>query len=1117
MRKLADGSIRIDTKLKSKNAEKGLNKLNQEFAKTKSKIKDLFSSVDSSSLEKSFDNVADASGRTSKAVESDLNKAEKATNSFANKMKDTESQLRDVENQMDMIGDKIYNEFKDFEKLMKEDQFDDFIQGQIEADSEYQKLQKKQEELNTKVEEYAKKMQEAKAKQQELTSELEKARQIEQEKATVKSINTEVGEQTDANRILDSISTQEQYNQKLEETKRKLQEIEIATENIARQKATNNGVLNTQEAEKLKQKALETNAEYQKMQRQLQVLTANQGKFKNAVDRTRKSVKSTSDSTALISKGITSGIKKIGMFALALLSIRSIYGLLSRTANAWLNSADATAKQLRANFDYMAYAVGSALQPVLQAVCNILYKMLSIVASIIKLFSGINIFSKASAKHFSSMQSSASGTSKELKRQLASFDEMNRLEDNSSSGGGGGAGSPTPDFDLSNIKALDLQLDGLYKKIKEIWDLFKKGFDIGFGDTNFDGILNALSSIKKSLIDIWTDPGVLSAMENCIKSWIFNLGKVVGSIANIAVTIAENLLGGIALYLEQNKDVIKQHIIRLFDISAELANIIGDYSVAIADIFTIFRSSEAKQVTADIIGIFTEGFYGVAEVAGKIFNDLSYIITKPIIENKDLIKETLSGMFEPLHSVLGTLKQGIQDTFSKFWDVYDTYIGPAVENIKNGFSSLLETFLTVWNDNINPLLTTVGENFSALWAEHIQPMVDKLLEFLGKLINGISELWNTWLVPIINWIVETLVPVLTPILESLWKTISNVFGKIMDVLGGIWDALSGLIDFIVGVFTGDWEKAWEGIKEFFGGIWDAIKGIVGAVWEAIKGIVETAINIVKGIIQTVLAVIQKLWEVVWNAISSVAKTIWNGISSFISSIINTIKNTISNILNAIQNVWSTVWNAISSVAKSIWNGITGIISNVINGIKTNISNVLNAIKTVWTNIWNGLKTTTTNIFNGIWNAIKGVINSILGGIEGMVNGVINGLNKMIGAMNKLSFDVPDWVPGLGGKKFGFNIPTLNTISIPRLARGGIVSQPTRAIVGEAGKEAILPLENNLGWIDEIIDKIVEKIKELKEDDDGDININVVLDGEIIERRRQQRKERLTLATNGRWR
>ena len=93
----------------------------------------------------------------------------------------------------------------------------------------------------------------------------------------------------------------------------------------------------------------------------------------------------------------------------------------------------------------------------------------------------------------------------------------------------------------------------------------------------------------------------------------------------------------------------------------------------------------------------------------------------------------------------------------------------------------------------------------------------------------------------------------------------------------------------------------------------------------------------------------------------------------------------------------------------------------------------------------------------------------------MANGVINGINSMIRALNNLSFDVPDWVPEIGGKKFGFNIKTLGTVSLPRLAKGGVVDKATIAMIGEAGKEAVVPLENNTGWIDKVAAKIGEII------------------------------------------
>lgn len=91
----------------------------------------------------------------------------------------------------------------------------------------------------------------------------------------------------------------------------------------------------------------------------------------------------------------------------------------------------------------------------------------------------------------------------------------------------------------------------------------------------------------------------------------------------------------------------------------------------------------------------------------------------------------------------------------------------------------------------------------------------------------------------------------------------------------------------------------------------------------------------------------------------------------------------------------------------------------------------------------------------------------------MANAVVGGVNKVIDALNGLSFDIPDWVPEFGGKTFGFSIPKLSTVSLPRLATGGIVDGATPLIAGEAGKEAIVPLERNTGWIDAIASKLAE--------------------------------------------
>lgn len=564
----------------------------------------------------------------------------------------------------------------------------------------------------------------------------------------------------------------------------------------------------------------------------------------------------------------------------------------------------------------------------------------------------------------SGIGSSAKKSAKDMK-SLASFDTANILKSNSNEKSESSGGSAGLDFGNSltdTMQKANSEMDSFMTKASELVDIFKQGFSEGFGTFDFNSITNAIESIKNNLSDIFSSPEVTNAASNWINSLITDLGKTAGSIASISLSIADNLIGGINKYLEQNKQNVQEHIVRLFDISSKSHEISGNISTAIADIWTVLRSDTAKQITADLISIFTDAVLGTIEVVGTLVNDLVYIFTQPFIENKDLIKETIEGMLEPISSVLNTIKNGVQDTFSKFWEVYNTYIAPAVENIKNGFSSILNTILTVWNENLKPIFDEWAIKFDTLWKEHIQPMIDAFLVLIGKLVNAVSELWNTWLVPIINWIVENVVPVITPILETIGNTVGAVFASIMDVLKGLWDALGGLIDFIAGVFTGDWDKAWQGIGTLFTGLWEAIKSVFSGIWEAIKGTVEAGINSISAIIQT----------------------------------------------------------------------------------------VLNIISSIWSNIWNGMKNTVVSIFNGIWNAIRGVINSILGGIEGMANGVVNGINAVIKALNKLHFDIPDWVPVFGGNSFGFNIPQLSRVSLPRLAEGGYVkaNTPQLAMIGD---------------------------------------------------------------------
>lgn len=775
-------------------------------------------------------------------------------------------------------------------------------------------------------------------------------------------------------------------------------------------------------------------------------------------------------------------------------------GDFARTSDSWANQT----RVLSLRFNELKATLGQGFinifTPIVKGINWVLSK-LQVLANAFKSFTEM-IFGNAGGDNGSSTVSnlatdasnasdavsgigdSAKKSAKDLK-SLASFDTAQILKkddsDSSSSGSGSGGIDTSVLGDLTNsaMQQANAQMDNFIKKSKELFSIFKEGFDDAFENTNFDGIIDSCERIKTALTEIFTDSDINEYAAEWVDTVLYNMGRITGSVASVGVTIADNLLGGFANFLEQNEEDIQEHIMNIFSISSESWDLLGDISETFADIFAVFRGPEAKKCTADIIAIFTDGILGVYEIVGKFTNDILYIISQPFIENKDLIKNALEGLLQPISNVLETIKQGVQDTFSKFWEVYDTYIRPAVENIKDGFSSILETVLNVWNENIKPILDEWASRFDSLWKEHLQPMVNNFLEFFGKLINGISTLWNTWLVPIINWIVANVIPVLGPIFETIGNLFMDVFGVISDILNGVWQVLGGLIDFIVGVFTGDWEKAWNGIKSIFSGIWTMIKGILEGIWNAIKDIIKGAIDYVKNYINMVMSGIKSIWENIWNGIKSFASNIWNGI----------------------KGIFSGVGSWFSNIFQQAYNGITRVFSNIGN---------------FFSGIWQRIKNTFSNLGTSIGNAIS---NAVKSGINGVISLIERTINRAISLING-GIDLINLIPGVSVGKIG-------SLNLPRLAQGGYVkaNTPQLAMIGDnrhqgevvAPEDKLMSLykkanqEMGLGNNDKVIE-LLEKIIQILVNLSFDFNLYI--DSYELNKRLEKIKSKNRFATNG---
>lgn len=820
----------------------------------------------------------------------------------------------------------------------------------------------------------------------------------------------------------------------------------------------------------------------------------------------------------------------------------------SNDAAIYANTYSGKIAQLNTAFTNMKTAIGNVIQPLaklfvpmITAATNAITKLFTSLAGLLSLFglkadsvetvsNGIGDMATNADKASDAVGSvgdSASKSAKKIKKSLAGWDEINKLDDNSDSssgsgsGSGGSSGGIKESLDVSSTVQEDTSVfTGLIEKVKELASIFKEGFDAGFGDTNFDGILDHLLNIKNAIVDIWTDPDVLYSAQQWIDTCLYSLGQMTGAVARIGTNIAEFFVGSIDIYLEQYVDRIKTHICNMFDISSEDMALSGNFAQALGELSDVFKSDKAKQIGANIIAMFANPIMSANELCAKFAKDIKGILFQPIIDNVDKLKETFNNVLTPIQTVTGTLADAMTYVGDKWNEVYDNYISPFMESLKTGLSDTFSKFLDVYNEYVVPFMNNIADGLGSLWEEHLRPLVDKIGEFVGSVVTAIQTLWEMWLKPLIDWIIANIIPVLVPIFESIWNTIKNVFGSIADTIGGIIDTFKGLIDFIVGVFTGDWSKAWEGIKTFFTGIWEAIKGFFETIWNALKGIVETYINIVKAQISTVLNAIKTIWENIWNGISGFVTTIWNAIKTAISNAINAIKSAISTVFNNIKNTVSNIFNSIKNTASNIWNTIKNNIVNAVTNIKNGIVNtfqtaynkitsIFNNIASFFTGVWDRVRNTFSELGTKIGDSMSGAVKA---GINGVLRSVENIVNKFIKMING-ALDVINAIPGV-------NISKLNTLNVPKLAQGGYVkaNTPQLAMIGDNKTQGEIVAPE-----DKMLDMILTALKMFKDqddkpsngNDDGDIIVNVTVDGEIVQRQIRKRNDRLALATNGR--
>ena len=653
---------------------------------------------------------------------------------------------------------------------------------------------------------------------------------------------------------------------------------------------------------------------------------------------------------------------------------------------------------------------------------------------------------------------------------LAGFDEitlLNKKDDtddggSGGSGGGGGkgkggkgkggGGGPFKDI-LPEVALTDMDnqfksiFDGLGDKLKGLFDLFKNGFNAAFRFEGLERIKNALGRIKKTLEEIGTDPRVVNAFNIMTEKIAYALGQIAGSIGTIGVGIGVFLAESIANGLERQKEHIIRSLVAQFENTGNMFASAGNIAQAFADgFYDVITSDGAIRIGSSIVSAILAIQSSIVEIGFKLGGDLMQGIERIITDNMPGIANALSNALSAIAPVFESAEQAINDMSDSISRVYDNYIRPSIESSTKAISGIIGLFVRGWNNHIQPVIEKLGKGFSETIGKHISPFIKKILEMVAS-FQEMSQVINAYVGPVIGFFVEQLTRVLAPTLEYIGEVFRVLFNTVADIFGGIADFLKGVFDIITGILTSDMDKIFEGFTE----TGDAIMNILSALLTALLDLTVAAL------------------KVIWDTIVAIFQAIWDGIVAIFTPIgewfaarWNDITTVLADVAKWFGDMFQKAWNALTNVFSSIgtwfgerWNDVTTALANVAtwfgNIFKTAFEAVKNAFSTIgsfFSGVWNTVKNIFVNagqmVGSAVGGAFKSAVNAVLGTIENVVNGFIGMINGVIGLINK--------IPGVSLGGIGY-------VSLPRLARGGIVDSPTVAMIGEAGKEVVIPLEN----------------------------------------------------------
>lgn len=357
--------------------------------------------------------------------------------------------------------------------------------------------------------------------------------------------------------------------------------------------------------------------------------------------------------------------------------------------------------------------------------------------------------------------------------------------------------------------------------------------------------------------------------------------------------------------------------------------------------------------------------------------------------------------------------------------------------------------------------------FSAFGSDSGQQLTANLIQMFSDVFLSVSAIAAQFADDILHLLLDPFVnnqDDIATAVQGIIDVLAVFSGTVADIVGQVGDGFTVLYKYSISPFVNHFTDGISDLQESFLNFWNNNMQPVLTQWASMfddtyQGHLKPMINAFMNLLVTLIEYIQPFWDYLKELLQWIIDNLLPLLQPILEDLVKQVKFAVDIIIDAI------------TIMLKVIKDVFAILGDLINGD--------------WRKLWKDAK----QIF-------KDVVISLLSLAASLANGFIDCINAVIRAFNELHFEFPDWVPVVGGKSFGpHNFPEVPRAPIPQLANGGITTGATLAEIGEAGREAVLPLEKNTGWMDALADKIADRMPT----SGGTVDASLILDGETCGR------------------